>query len=58
MQFGRSGFDVDNPDSWLILSIFIGFWVCSYYSLVMCLIHTRKQNRLLENEEESLEVTS
>lgn len=51
MQLDTSSFNLDNPDSWLILSIFTGFWICSYYSLVMCLIHTRKQNRLLENEE-------
>jgi len=58
MEFDISSFNLDNPDSWLIMLIFTGFWVYSYYSLVVLLIHTRKQNLLLENEEEPLEITS
>ena len=45
-------FNFDNPESWLILIMYAGFWVSSYYSLVVFLIHTRQENRLrseLEN---------
>lgn len=58
MAFDISRFNLNNPDSWLILLVFTGFWAYSYYSFVVLLIHTHKQNLLLENEEESLEVTS
>ena len=58
MEFDISRFNLDNPDSWLILLIFAGFWIYSYYSLVVLLIHMRKQSLLLENEEEPLEITS
>lgn len=60
MQFDQSSLNLANPESWLIVLIYIGFWVYSYYSLVVFLIHTRKQNRLMENmelDENSLEVT-
>ncbi|MDJ0570560.1 MAG: hypothetical protein QNJ53_16155 [Pleurocapsa sp. MO_192.B19] len=63
MQFDESSFnlDLDSPESWLILLIYIGFWVYSYYSLVVFLIHIRKQNRMAKNmelEDNSLEITS
>ena len=58
MHFDPSNFNLDNPESWLILLTYIGFWTYSYYSLVILLIHTRKQNQLLENEEDSWEITS
>ena len=51
MQFARSNSNLDNPESWLILLIYIGFWVYSYYSLVILLIHTCKQHRLMETME-------
>ena len=51
MQFNRSNFSFNTPESWLVLLIYGGFWLYSYYSLAVCLIHTRKQNRLLENSE-------
>ncbi|MDJ0594364.1 MAG: hypothetical protein QNJ72_31050 [Pleurocapsa sp. MO_226.B13] len=49
MQFNTSCFVTDNPESWLILSIYIGFWGYSYYSLVIFLIHTHRRHRLQEN---------
>ena len=58
MEFDISSLNLDNPESWLILLVFAGFWAYSYYSLVVLLIHTRKQHLLLENEEEPLEITS
>jgi len=58
MKFDIFGFNLNNPDSWLILLIFAGFWAYSYYSLIILLIHTRKQNALLDNEDDSLEITS
>ena len=50
MQLVRSNFDFHTPESWLIMLIYGGFWFCSYYSLVVFLIHIRQQNRLRENE--------
>ena len=46
MQLYDSGFNFDTPESWLILIMYAGFWVYSYYSLVVFLIHTRQENRL------------
>ncbi len=51
-------FNLNNPESWLILLTYAGFWVYSYYSLVVFLIHLRKQNRLIENEDNSLNISS
>ena len=51
MEFYKFEFSVDSAESWLILLIYIGFWAYSYYSLVIFLIHIRKQNRLMENME-------
>ena len=59
MQCNEFEFASNNSGSWLILSIYIGFWISSYYSLIVFLIHTRKQNRSLENlelEETGLEM--
>ena len=49
MQFDTSCYAPENPEFWLILLTYIGFWGYSYYSLVILLIHTRKHNRSLEN---------
>ena len=51
MQCNEFGFALNNSGSWLILSIYIGFWISGYYSLIVFLIHTRKQNCSLENLE-------
>ncbi len=51
MQFHTSSFNLDSPESWLILLIYSGFWVYSYYSLVIFLIHIRKQNNLIKDLE-------
>lgn len=51
MQFNRSNLNFNTPESWLILAIYAVFWLCSYYSLVVCPIHVRKQNQLLKNGE-------
>ena len=51
MQFDRLNPNFDAPESWLVLLVYGVFWLYSYYSLVVCLIHTRKQNLLLENSE-------
>ncbi|WP_019504016.1 hypothetical protein [Pleurocapsa sp. PCC 7319] len=58
MQFNKLNFNLDSSESWLILLIYAGFWLYSYYSLVICLIHTHKQQRIAENlelEESSLD---
>ncbi|MCC0177514.1 hypothetical protein I4641_11045 [Waterburya agarophytonicola K14] len=48
VDLSGSNFNLDNPESWLILIMYVGFWVYSYYALVVFLIHTRQQNRLTE----------
>jgi len=58
MQFDQSSFNLDTPESWLIVLAYAGFLIYSYYSLVICLIHVRKENRLLETEDNPLEITS
>ena len=44
-----SSFQIGSPESWLILTIYTGFWIYSYYSLIVFLIHIRKQNNSIEN---------
>ena len=51
MQFNTSSFNLNSPESWFILLIYIGFWVYSCYSLVIFLIHIHKQNSLIEDLE-------
>lgn len=51
-------FNLDNPESCLIILIYAVFWGYSYYSLILLLIHTYKQNRLPEAKDNSIEVTS
>ena len=50
MQFDKSNYSLESPELWLILISYAGFWLYSYYSLIIRLIHTRKQNRIMENE--------
>ena len=59
MQFNKFSFNLNSSESWLILLIYVGFWLYSYSSLVIYLIHTRKQQRIAENlelEESSLDI--
>ena len=49
MDLYESGFDFNRPESLLILTIYAGFWIYSCYSLVVLLIHVRKQNNSVEN---------
>lgn len=59
MQFNKFSFNLNSSESWLILLIYAGFLLYSYYSLVVYLIHTRKQQRIAENlelEESSLDI--
>jgi|GEM_PF-3990220 len=58
MQFNTNSFNLDSPESWLIILIYAVFWGCSYYSLINLLIHTRQQNLSLNESEQSLEVNS
>ena len=51
-------FNLADPESWLIILIYAGFWSYSYYSLVVLLIHIRQRNNSIESEEKSLEVSS
>ena len=51
MQLSESGFHSNNPESWLILLIYTVFWIYGYYSLVVFLIHLRKQNNSIKNVE-------
>jgi len=57
MQFDNNSFNLYNPESWLVISIYAIFWSFSYYSLVTLLIHTRQQDNLVEEPEKSLEIT-
>lgn len=57
MQLNQSSFNLDSPESWLIVLSYAGFLIYSYYSLVICLINIRKKNRLLETKENPIEVT-
>ncbi len=45
MQFNIHRLNLGQPESWLIILIFVGFWVYSYYSLFVLLVHTYKQNQ-------------
>ena len=45
MQFNIHRFNLEQPESWLIILIFAGFWVYSYYSLFVLLVHTYRQNQ-------------
>ena len=42
MQLNQSSFNLDSPESWLIVLSYAGFLIYSYYSLVICLINIRK----------------
>ena len=52
MEFDRSSFNLDTPESWLIILAYVGFWVYSYYSLVVFLIHIRKKNQSIANNQQ------
>ena len=62
MQFNIHRFNLEKPESWLIILIFVGFWVYSYYSLYVLLVHTYKQNQStlspFEGEAQGHNVTS
>ena len=45
MQFNIHRFNLEQPESWLIILVFAGFWVYSYYSLFVLLVHTYKKNQ-------------
>ncbi|MEM8723833.1 MAG: hypothetical protein AAGE84_31925 [Cyanobacteria bacterium P01_G01_bin.39] len=49
MQFNIHSFNLDNPESCLIILIYAGFWGYSYYALILLLIHTYKRNRSIES---------
>ena len=51
MQFHESNFNLENPESWLILLMFIGFLGYSYYSLIVLLIYTHRKNQSIANIE-------
>ncbi len=53
MQFDESNFNLEHPESWLILLMFVGFLGYSYYSLIVLLIYTHKKNQfIIEMEKE------
>ena len=56
MQFNQSSFNLDTPESWLIVLAYAVFFIYSYYSLVVCLIHVRKENLIQEMEDNPLEI--
>ena len=62
MQFNIQSFNLEQPESWLIILIFAVFWGYSYYSLFVLLIHTYKQNQStvtpFEGEPQGHNVTS
>ena len=51
MQFDESNFNLGNPEPWLVLLMFIGFFGYSYYSLIVLLIYTHKNNQSTINIE-------
>ena len=51
MQLYESSFNFNDPEFWLILAAYAGFWIYGYYSLIVFLIHIRKQNDSIENIE-------
>lgn len=51
MELYGSSFHANSPESWLILTIYAGFWLYSYYSLVIFLIHLRQENKSVDNIE-------
>ena len=51
MEFYGSSFHASSPESWLILAVYVGFWLYSYYSLVIFLIHIRQESKSVENVE-------
>ena len=50
MQFKIHNFNLSDPESWLIIVIYAGFWGYSYYSLIKLLIHIHQQNNLIREE--------
>jgi len=58
MQFNTNSFSHSNAESWLIILIYAIFWVFSYYSLIILLIHNRQQNNSIKESEKPLEITS
>lgn len=52
MEFGQSSFNLDTPESWLIIMAYAGFWIYSYYSLIVFLIHTHKENQSATNNQQ------
>lgn len=51
MQFNPGNFNLDTPESWLIILMFVGFLGYSYYSLIVLLIYTHKKNQSIINIE-------
>ena len=51
MQFNESNFNLENPEPWLILLMFIGFLAYSYYSLIAFLIYTYRNDASIVNIE-------
>ncbi len=58
MQVNIDSFKLDSPESCLIILIYAGFWGYSYYSLIVLLIHTYKQNQSTEETTHALSVDS
>ena len=56
MQFNTHNFALSSPESWLIILIYAGFLVCSYFSLVKLLIHLHQQDAI--DEQDSVEAIS
>jgi hypothetical protein len=56
MHFDLHSFARSNPESWLIILIYAGFWGYSYYSLIKLLLHICQQDNLAQEEEKSLEI--
>ena len=54
MQFDASKFNLEYPESWLILLMFVGFLGYSYYSLIVLLIYTHRKNQLIVEMEKGI----
>lgn len=57
MQFNESNFNLNHPEPWLILLMFVGFLGYSYYSLIVLLIYIQRKNQFIEEQDQAVEST-
>jgi hypothetical protein len=57
MQSIESNLNLNHPEPWLILLMFVGFIGYSYYSLIVLLIYTQRKNKFIEEQDTVIEST-